>query len=134
MSSSPNPSHVAELARRCFDTYLTADRAALERLLSDDFRFTSPYDDHIDRATYFERCWPNAGTYDVFELQHVVVQGDRAWVTYTGHRKAGTWFHNTEVLRCVGNRIAEVEVFFGLPPHAAPQKPPADPRSESSRS
>ena len=55
---------LASLARRCFETYQTRDREALEGLLADDFTFTSPYDDHIDRATYFVRCWPNAGTFD----------------------------------------------------------------------
>ena len=127
---------IADLARRCFETYQTKDRAALERLLADNFTFTSPYDDHIDRTTYFKRCWPNAGTFDRFELQHVVAQGDTCWVTYEGHSKAGTWFRNTEMLRCSGDQIISVEVFFGLPPHTATTQPPSprDPRSESSRS
>lgn len=121
MPNTTSPSTIAELARRCFETYQTKDRATLEQLLTDDFRFTSPYDDHIDRATYFERCWPNAGTYDQLDIEHVVVQGDRAWVTYTGHGKR--WFRNTEILRFVDEQIAEVEVFFGLPPHTKPEVP-----------
>ncbi|MGI9025310.1 MAG: hypothetical protein ACR2GP_06965, partial [Burkholderiaceae bacterium] len=56
-----NSSVIGDSARRMFDSYVTAHRDAVERLLTDDFRFTSPYDDHIDRATYFERCWPGAG-------------------------------------------------------------------------
>jgi ketosteroid isomerase-like protein len=39
-----------------FKAYETKDRSALESTLSDDFTFTSPHDDHIDRATYLERC------------------------------------------------------------------------------
>jgi ketosteroid isomerase-like protein len=134
MTTTADP--IADRARRCFETYQTKDRTALERLLADDFTFTSPYDDHIDRATYFERCWPNAGTFDRFELRHVVVQGDTCWVVYEGHRRAGSWFRNTEMMRISGDRIASVEVFFGLPPHTAPTAPPTtrDPRSESSRS
>jgi ketosteroid isomerase-like protein len=126
---------IAQLVRRCYQTYQTKDRAALEAILADDFTFTSPYDDHIDRATYFERCWPNAGTFDRYELLHVVVHGDRCWVVYEGHRRSGSWFRNTEMLRIAGDKIAEVEVFFGLPPHTAPTTPSSvDPRSESSRS
>jgi len=127
---------VADLARRCFETYQTKDRAALDQLLAADFTFTSPYDDHIDRATYFERCWPNAGTFDRFEILHVVVEGERCWVVYEGRSKTGSWFRNTEMLRIAGDKIASVEVFFGLPPHTAPTVPPShrDPRSESSRS
>jgi ketosteroid isomerase-like protein len=125
---------LAALARRCFETYQTRDRETLEALLADDFTFTSPYDDHIDRATYFVRCWPNAGTYDKFELQHVIVHGDACWVTYEGHRRNGSWFRNTELLRFAGDQITSVEVFFGLPPHTTPTRSPVDGRSESSRS
>jgi ketosteroid isomerase-like protein len=44
-----------ELIRIYFKAYETKDRSALESSLSADFTFTSPYDDHIDRATYLER-------------------------------------------------------------------------------
>ena len=51
---------LTELIRIYFKAYETKDRSALESTLSDDFTFTSPHDDHIDRATYLERCWPNS--------------------------------------------------------------------------
>ena len=38
-----------------FAAYMTNDRKIVEDSLADDFRFTSPYDDRIDKATYFER-------------------------------------------------------------------------------
>ena len=43
--------------RALFAAYLANDRRAIEDFLTDDFRFTSPYDDEIDKATYFARCW-----------------------------------------------------------------------------
>lgn len=43
-----------EPVRAFFDSYLAQDRAAAERLAAEDFVFTSPQDDHIDRATFFE--------------------------------------------------------------------------------
>jgi ketosteroid isomerase-like protein len=43
--------------RALFAAYLADDRQAIEDSLADDFRFTSPYDDEIDKATYFARCW-----------------------------------------------------------------------------
>jgi hypothetical protein len=49
----------ADIIRAVFAAYLANDRKAVENALTDDFRFTSPYDDHIDKATYFERCWRN---------------------------------------------------------------------------
>jgi ketosteroid isomerase-like protein len=48
----------SNLIRKYFSAYESKDRRALEELLSDEFTFTSPLDDHINRTTYFERCWP----------------------------------------------------------------------------
>jgi hypothetical protein len=40
-----------------FAAYRVNDRNTVEAVLTEDFRFTSPYDDALDKATYFERCW-----------------------------------------------------------------------------
>ena len=37
--------------------YLSNDRKAVEDAFTEDFHFASPYDDEIDKATYFVRCW-----------------------------------------------------------------------------
>ena len=50
----------AEMIRAIFAAYLANDRERVEDALSDDFRFTSPFDDSIDKPTYFERCWKNS--------------------------------------------------------------------------
>ena len=57
-----------ETVRRCYAAYESGDPAALEESLSDDFTFYSPPDPGIDRATYFERCWPNAELISSFEF------------------------------------------------------------------
>ena len=101
--------------RRVYDAYRTADRAAIERLLADDFTFTSPYDDHIDRATYFDRCWPAAGTFQAFDLKEVHAEGDTCFALYEGRSEQGVDIRNAELFRFDGDRIASVEVFFGLP-------------------
>jgi ketosteroid isomerase-like protein len=48
----------SELIRKYFSAYENKDRKAVESLLSNDFVFTAPYDNRIDRETYFKRCWP----------------------------------------------------------------------------
>jgi hypothetical protein len=48
------------IARACYQAYVDKNRAAIEALLDDDFHFTSPLDNRLDRATYFVRCWPNS--------------------------------------------------------------------------
>ena len=108
----------AELVQRALDTYVSGDRAEIERLLAPDFIFTSPYDDHIDRATYFEKCWPAAGSFAPFEYHLIMFDGDDCYVTYTGG-PADNRFHNTEKFEFHGNQIASVEVFFGLPANRA---------------
>jgi hypothetical protein len=49
---------IEELIRKCYAAYVAQERGAIEPLIAEDLTFTSPLDDHIDRATYFERYWP----------------------------------------------------------------------------
>lgn len=104
------------IARACYDAYVTKDRAAIEALLAEDFHFTSP----LDRATYFERYWPNSEATEGFDFIHLVPDGDRVFVTYEG-RARGSRFRNTEILTICGEQIIEAEVYFGWSiPHKAP--------------
>ena len=54
------PQSVTEIVRRYFAAYEAKDRTAVDELLTSDFTFTSPFDDHISRATYFQKCWPQS--------------------------------------------------------------------------
>lgn len=112
---------VEATVRACFDAYSKRDRAAIEAVIHDDFRFTSPLDNEIDRKTYFEICWPNSETLIVMNLKHVQVFGDRAFVTYEALARDGKRFRNTELLRVKDGKITEVEVYFGWNlPHTVP--------------
>ncbi|MEI5999692.1 nuclear transport factor 2 family protein [Paraburkholderia bengalensis] len=106
---------VASLVRRCFAAYQHKDRAAIEALLADDFHFTSPQDDHIDRRTYFERCWPFSEQLESFRIEKLFCEGNEAFVRYACkplHRAA---FRNTEFFRVENGKIVEVQVYFGSP-------------------
>ena len=70
----------AEIIRAIFAAYMSNDRKAVEDALAEDFRFTSPYDDEIDKATYFERCWRNSDWIERHELEKIFVEGDEAFV------------------------------------------------------
>jgi ketosteroid isomerase-like protein len=102
-----------ELARACYRAYETGERRVVEELLADDFTFSSPADVRIDRATYFERCWPNAELIAGFEFVRLVESGDEVIVTYESTRTDGTRFRNTEVLTFAGDKICRAEVYFG---------------------
>jgi len=103
----------SRLARACYAAYETGDRQALEPLIADDFAFWSPQDAGIDRATYFDRCWPNNETLAAFEFKRLHEAGDEVLVTYEAERKDGSRFRNTEVLTFAGDRLSRVEVYFG---------------------
>ena len=104
---------IAELVRRYFRAYETRDRNAIEELLSEDFVFTSPLDDHIDRATYFGRCWPNSERIKAFRIEKLFAVGSQAFILYELLPLHGASFRNTEFLVKEGNKIKEVVVFFG---------------------
>jgi len=108
------------IARAAYEAYVAKDRAAIERLITSDFHFTSPLDNRIDRATYFARCWPNSETIKDFSFINLVANGDRVFVTYEGRHADGRRFRNTEIVTVRQNQIVEVEVYFGWSiPHEA---------------
>ena len=110
------------IARAAYEAYVTKDRSALERLLAEDFHFTSPLDNRLDRETYFRRCWPNSKVIERFDFIHLVADADRVFVTYEGRNTNGRRFRNTEILTIRDQHIVDVEVYFGWSlPHKAPQ-------------
>src|SRR6478672_9892380 len=86
-----------DIVRQSFRAYETGDRALVESLLAEDFTFSSPADVAIDRARYFERCWPNAGNLASFALERVIEAGDEVVVTYEAARFFCSRFRNTEI-------------------------------------
>lgn len=113
-------SGAAAIARACYNAFVAKDRAAIEALIADDFHFTSPLDNRIDRQAYFARCWPNSEKIQGFDFIRVVEDGVRVFVTYELRGTEGRRFRNTEILTVRGNQIVEAEVYFGWSiPHEA---------------
>jgi ketosteroid isomerase-like protein len=105
----------AGIIRALFAAYMTSDRTAVENAFAADFRFTSPLDDRIDKATYFERCWPASisGWLKHQDIERIVVDGDAAFVTYRCITKDEKSFRNTEFFTFDGDRIRSIDVYFG---------------------
>ncbi len=103
----------AKIIRAIFAAYMANDRTAVEGALTDDFRFTSPYDDGIDKTAYFVRCWRDTGWIERHDLEKIFVEGDEAYVTYRCVAKGGKSFRNTEFFRFAGDRIKSIDVYFG---------------------
>lgn len=96
------PDDRERLIRDLFAAYLGNDRQRVADALADDFRFTSPFDDDIDKAAYFERCWRDTGWIARHDIERIFVQGDEAFVTYLCLGTDGRSFRNTELFRWQG--------------------------------
>lgn len=116
---------ISRLIRAYFDAYEAKDRAALDRLLHEDFTFGSPQDPHLDRVAYFERCWPNSQNTNSFAIQKLIEEHDEAFVLYTCEPKDGAAFSNTVYIRVDSGKVREVRVFYGSLPK---NEPPNDVR------
>ncbi|ATU91916.1 nuclear transport factor 2 family protein [Phyllobacterium zundukense] len=111
---------LVEVVRAIYEAFVAKDRAAIEPLIAEDFHFTSPLDNRIDRTIFFERCWPNSESIAGFEFIHLVPAGDKVFVTYEGSSTDGNRFRNTEILTVREGKVTDAEVYFGWSiPHKA---------------
>jgi len=114
---SPDPSP-ADIVRAGLEGYLAQDRGRSESLIADDFVFTSPQDDHIDRATFFERCFPTADrlmSQEILALGQAGAStaGDDVFVLYEYELTTGGRYRNVEVQTVRDGQIVAAQVFFG---------------------
>jgi len=106
----------ADQIRDYYRAYETGDRAVVERLLSDDFSFTSPLDDRIDRATYFAKCWPGNEHLRTFLVRQLVIDGKHALVRYVAESVDGSRFENVEHFELGRDQVKHIDVYFGSLP------------------
>jgi len=105
-----------DTVRAMFEAYLAQDHPAAEALLAGDFVFTSPQDDHIDKAAFLQRCFPTAERLTSQEMLHVVdLPGEDVFVMYEYELKTGARHRNAEVITVRDGRLIETQVFFGGP-------------------
>jgi ketosteroid isomerase-like protein len=102
-----------QAVRDCYGAYVSGDRSVLERHLTADFVFSAPPDVGIDRATYFERCWPSSRNIAGYDYDRFFEKDGEVFVTYECTRSDGTRFRNTEIFGFDGDGISRVEVYFG---------------------
>lgn len=112
---APDPAaSTVAVARALLQAYRDQDRPRAEALLADRLVFTSPQDDHIDRATYFTRCFPTADRFVEQTVLFAVEAGpEQVVLAYEYALGTGERYRNTEILTVREGRVAEIEVFFG---------------------
>ncbi len=85
----------------------------IETVIAQDFHFTSPLDNRIDRKTYFERCSPISQNMAAVDFTRVVFIGDNVFVTYETRMNDGKCLRNTEIFTVRDSKVMDVEVYFG---------------------
>lgn len=109
---SPNPEATVRRWYKEWET--TKDWHPLDILLADDFTFTSPLDDHINKSAFKAKCWDSQIAFvERIDLQHVIGRGNEAFAMYVGHTTNGKTFRNVEYLRLKGEQVQAIECYFG---------------------
>jgi hypothetical protein len=109
-----SPKNEATVRRWYKEWGTTKDWQPFDILLSDDFTFTSPLDDHISKNAFKAKCWDTQVAFvERFDLKHVIGTGNEAFVMYVGHTTSGKMFRNVEYLRLRGEQVLAIECYFG---------------------
>jgi hypothetical protein len=104
-----------EAIRKYYAAWEQRDWHPIDILLTDNFTFTSANnDDHISKSTFKTRCWETQIDFiEGFDLQHVIGNGNDAFVMYVCRTKNGKTFHNVEYLRLRDHKVEAIECYFG---------------------
>lgn len=104
-----------ELVRRWYAAWETKNWGPVDRLLADDFTFSSANgDDHISKSTFKTRCWETQIDFiKHFDLERVSTGAEDAFVKYLCHTRNGKSFRNVEYLRIKNGKLESIECYFG---------------------
>jgi len=104
-----------EIVRNWYAAWEQKDWGPVDRLLADNFTFTSPNDDdHISKSAFKERCWKSQIDFiQRFDLELVMGKGSDALVKYLCHTKNGKSFRNVEHLQIKNGQLESIECYFG---------------------
>jgi len=103
-----------EAVRKYYAAWETKNWHPVDILLADDFTFSSPLDDHINKSDFKAGCWDTQIAYiDRFDLKQVIGTDNEAFVIYVCHTTNGKTFRNVEYFQLREDRVKAVECYFG---------------------
>ena len=105
-----------DVIRRWYAAWEKKDWGPVDRLLADDFTFSSAAgDDHISKSTFKARCWETQIDFiRNIDLERIITGADDdAFVKYLCHTKDGKSFRNVEYLRIKNGKLESLECYFG---------------------
>jgi hypothetical protein len=104
-----------KVVRKWYAAWEKKDWGPVDRLLADNFTFTSAAgDDHISKSTFKTRCWETQIDFiEHFDLEQISIGAEDAFVKYLCHTKNGKTFRNVEYLRIKNGKLESIECYFG---------------------
>jgi ketosteroid isomerase-like protein len=104
-----------EIIRKWYAAWEKKDLSTFDRLLADNFTFSSAAgDDHISKTTFKTQCWDTQVNFiQHFDLERITAGANDAFVKYLCHTKNGKSFRNVEYLRIKNGRLESIECYFG---------------------
>jgi ketosteroid isomerase-like protein len=103
-----------QAVRNYYAAWETKDWHPVDIQLADDFTFSSPLDDHINKSAFKAGCWDTQIAFiDRFDLKQVIGTEHEAFVMYVGHTTNGKTFQNVEYFRFRDGKVKSVECYFG---------------------
>ena len=107
------PTKASDVVRKLYSAYENNDRELAEKVVAEDFTFSSPPDPHLERSEYFERCWPNSEEIEAFRFRKIVEADGEVFVTYELEKTDGSRGRNTEFFVVDGDKVKKCDVYFG---------------------
>jgi ketosteroid isomerase-like protein len=104
-----------EIIRMWYAAWDKKDLSTFDRLLADNFTFTSAAgDDHISKGAFKTQCWDTQVDFiEHFDLERITTGAEDAFVKYLCHTKNGKSFRNVEYLRIKNGELESIECYFG---------------------
>jgi hypothetical protein len=103
-----------EIVRKYYAAWETKHWHPIDILLTDDFTFSSPLDDHISKSDFKARCWDTQIAFiDRFDLTQVIGKDNEVFVMYVCHTTNGKMFRNVEYVQLRDEKVRAVECYFG---------------------
>jgi ketosteroid isomerase-like protein len=113
-SAATGRSKSQDLVRKYYAAWETKDWHPVDILLTKDFTFSSPLDDHISKSDFKTGCWDTQIAYiDRFDLKQVIGTDNEAFVMYVCHTTNGKTFQNVEYFQLRDGKVKAVECYFG---------------------
>jgi hypothetical protein len=103
-----------EVVRKYYAAWETKHWHSMDILLTDDFTFSSPLDDHISKSNFKTGCWDTQIAFtDRFDLKQVIGKDNEVFVMYVCHTTNGKMFRNVEYVQLRDDRVKAIECYFG---------------------